>query len=131
MLALARLSEATALHECGFYDGAYYLSGYAVEFALKAAICKNLNTDIFVKYAVSGNILKAFQIHDLSDLAVLAGLKQELIVLIDGSTEFNITWSLVSNWNEQRRYQFGCSEQTAKIFINSVNIVMSWIKQHW
>lgn len=131
ILALARQKETTALYENGFYDGAYYLSGYAVEFALKAAICKNLNMDIFVKNAVSGNVLKAFQIHDLPDLAVLAGLKQELAVLIDASSDFNRTWSLVSNWNEQRRYQSGCNEETAKIFIDSVNIVMSWIKQHW
>ncbi|USJ36584.1 HEPN domain-containing protein [Dyadobacter fanqingshengii] len=131
ILALARLKEAIALYETGFYDGAYYLSGYAVEFALKAAICKNLNMDIFVKHAVSGNVLKAFQIHDLSDLAVLAGLKKDLIELSNKSTSFNPAWSIVSGWSEQRRYQFGCKKHTVKIFIHSVNTVISWIKQHW
>jgi HEPN domain-containing protein len=36
-LALLRLREAEALFEAGLYDGAKYLSGYAVELALNRA----------------------------------------------------------------------------------------------
>lgn len=39
-LSRLRLREARALMSGGHYQGAYYLSGYAVECALKACICK-------------------------------------------------------------------------------------------
>ena len=39
-LALLRVKESRALLQRGFYKGAYYLSGYAVECALKACIAK-------------------------------------------------------------------------------------------
>ena len=39
-LSRVRLKEATSLLNLGFYDGAYYLAGYAVECALKACIAK-------------------------------------------------------------------------------------------
>ncbi|MCF0062309.1 HEPN domain-containing protein [Dyadobacter chenwenxiniae] len=130
-LALIRLKEAQALYNNGYYEGAYYVGGYAVELGLKAAICKNLNVNIFDRKEVSGSCLKAFLTHDLSDLTVLAGLKPELNILIKEINSFNITWSIVSDWNEQRRYQSGCPGQKAKIFLDSVNIVMIWIKQHW
>ncbi len=39
-LAKLRLAEAEKLCDAGYYDGAAYLCGYAVEFALKARICR-------------------------------------------------------------------------------------------
>jgi hypothetical protein len=39
-LSKVRLKEARALLKMGLSDGAYYLAGYAVEFALKACIAK-------------------------------------------------------------------------------------------
>lgn len=42
-MAEKRLEEAQLLYENKYYDAAYYLSGYAIEFALKAVICKRLN----------------------------------------------------------------------------------------
>lgn len=40
-LSRIRLKETKALLELGFWDGAYYLAGYAVECALKACIAKS------------------------------------------------------------------------------------------
>ena len=39
-LASERLKEAQALLGAGFWSGAYYLSGYSIEFALKACIAR-------------------------------------------------------------------------------------------
>ncbi len=39
-LALERFQEANILFRAGKYDGAYYLSGYSIELALKAKICR-------------------------------------------------------------------------------------------
>jgi HEPN domain-containing protein len=131
MLAIERLTEAQLLCDNRFYTGAYYLSGYAIEFGLKAVICKKLAIEIFDKQVVSGNILKAFQIHDLTDLIILAGLNQQLETLISEDIVFSKNWSVVSAWNEQRRYDFGCNSQTAQRFLVSVNKILIWIQQHW
>jgi HEPN domain-containing protein len=131
VLATERLREAQLLCDSRFYTGAYYLSGYAVEFGLKAVICKKLAIEIFDKQVVSGNILKAFQIHDLTDLIILAGLNQELETRISEDVGFSKNWSVVSAWSEQRRYDFGCNAMTAQRFLSSVNKIMIWIQQHW
>jgi hypothetical protein len=39
-LSKERLSEAKILFDNGKFDGAYYLSGYSIELALKAKICE-------------------------------------------------------------------------------------------
>jgi hypothetical protein len=41
VLAQAKLKEAECLFTNGFFDGAYYLGGYAVELLLKAMVCKS------------------------------------------------------------------------------------------
>ena len=46
-LAEIRLEEAATLLNAGKFDGAYYLSGYAVECGLKACIAKQTKAGIF------------------------------------------------------------------------------------
>jgi HEPN domain-containing protein len=41
-LARTRLSEARVLLSAKKYDGAYYLAGYAIEFALKSCVAKQV-----------------------------------------------------------------------------------------
>jgi HEPN domain-containing protein len=41
-IARARLRDAQVLLKAERFDGAFYLSGYAVELALKARICRTL-----------------------------------------------------------------------------------------
>jgi HEPN domain-containing protein len=45
-LAELRITEAKVLLDNGFYAGAYYLAGYAVECALKACIAKLTNRQL-------------------------------------------------------------------------------------
>jgi hypothetical protein len=47
-LAKLRLAEAETLYHAGYYDGATYLCGYAVEFALKATLDTAVNTSPFL-----------------------------------------------------------------------------------
>ncbi|AEI47337.1 HEPN domain-containing protein [Runella slithyformis] len=131
VMADNRLNEAELLYENRFYAGAYYLSGYAVEFGLKAVICKRLNIEMFEKNPSTKNIAKAFQIHDLSDLIILSGLHEELEGLKSTDAGFAKLWSIVSGWTEQRRYEFGCKQQTSRRFLTSVKTFMSWIQLHW
>lgn len=48
-LAMIRLQDAKVLLENECFDGAYYLSGYVIECALKACIAKKQKSLIFLK----------------------------------------------------------------------------------
>lgn len=131
LLAIERLREAECLLASGHFHGAHHLGGYAIELALKAIACRKLNVEIFDKTVVPGHIARAFMIHDLSDLIFLAGLSQDLKILSSSEGEFANNWSLVSDWSEQRRYDLRCDPQTAKNFLESVKIVLSWLQKIW
>jgi len=70
-----RFEEAKELYNKGLFDGAAYLSGYVVEIALKARICKLLNVS---EYPENGRVGHAYKTHVIDDLVLLAGLKEEL-----------------------------------------------------
>ena len=68
-LSKVRLDDAMALFQHGQYSGAYYLSGYAVELAIKACIAKTFQANTipdkdFVRLSYS---------HNLKELIGLAG----------------------------------------------------------
>lgn len=65
----ARLREARILHEAGQYAGSVYLAGFAVECALKFAICWTLGWR-----RLSGT----FKTHDLEALLLHSGLEKTL-----------------------------------------------------
>ncbi|GAB2792978.1 hypothetical protein GCM10027275_42460 [Rhabdobacter roseus] len=130
LMAQERLDEAQLLYVNTFFSGAYYLSGYAIELGLKAVICKRLNIEMFDGQA-PGKVAKTFQIHELPDLIILSGLHQNLEKLKNEDVNFAKTWSIVSGWSEQRRYEYGCKLHTAKKFLDSVVLFMSWIQQYW
>ena len=67
-LAKLRLKEAETLFTAGLYDGAAYLCGYVVEFALKARICKLLGLD---EYPETGKLKTAYAVHDFNQLLIL------------------------------------------------------------
>lgn len=128
---MKRLEEAELLYSNKFFQGAYYLAGYAVELGLKAVACQKLGVEIFEKRKVPGHIAKSFMIHDLPDLIILSGLSRELYFLTQNDPVFAKNWSKVVDWSEQCRYNSGCRPYLAKQFINSVKKVMVWISQHW
>jgi HEPN domain-containing protein len=76
-LSRVRLREAEALYNAGLYDGCVYLAGYAVELALKARICRVLHVR---EYPLSGELGRAFKVHGLDQLKLLAGLSAEIDV---------------------------------------------------
>lgn len=130
-LALERLRDAECLIENGHISGAYYIGGYAIELALKAIVCKKLNIEIFEKDEVPKHIAKSFMIHDLSDLLILAGILKDLENACIQGYEFQVSWSWVSRWSEQRRYDMACEPEKAEFFVTSLKNVMQWLQQHW
>jgi HEPN domain-containing protein len=130
-----RLDEAKILLKSGLYDGAFYLGGYAIEFALKARICKVL--DITHYLDESDYYFDSFRTHNLEELLILSGLKRKFYSSCKKSPELLLNWQITSTWNEELRYASPgkCSEDDAKKFINAIKDpkegVLTWIKTKW
>jgi HEPN domain-containing protein len=124
-LMLLRLREAKLLLDQGDWDGAYYLVGYAVEFALKIRIISQLmKSDSFPDRKLAENFYK----HDLALLRNLAGLDDEM----DSDAAMRGHWEIVKDWHEQTRYQLGKSEQDARELYEAIEKgVLPWIKARW
>jgi HEPN domain-containing protein len=76
-----KLKEAKCLLSNDFADGAFYLAGYAIELLLKAKVCRILCVDDFYMFKALTNKdhYRPFKIHDLEQLAVLAGINAKLL----------------------------------------------------
>jgi HEPN domain-containing protein len=68
-LAGVRLEDAKQLFASGQYSGAYYLSGYAIELAIKASIAKVFKANSIPDKA----FVNAIYSHNLKDLLSLGG----------------------------------------------------------
>lgn len=120
-----RLKEAKFLIDQKSWDGAYYLVGYAVEFALKIKIISDLmKTDSFPEKKLADSFYK----HELTLLRRLAGLEFEM----DNDPIVSPHWDIVKDWSEQDRYQTGKTERDAKDLYDAVEKeVLPWIKARW
>jgi hypothetical protein len=131
-LATLRLQEAEALFDAGLYDGCAYLCGYVVELALKACICRLLDTP---DYPAKGEYKRVFAVHDLDQLLFLAGLRGKLD---PSNTKLFTNWSLAVPWNPTaRRYDpvGSISRQQALEIMDAIREptdgVLIWLKKSW
>ncbi len=101
-LAETRLEEAKALLDAGKWDGAYYLAGYAVEFALKACVIRCwMNTDAFPP---DRKFSERCYTHEIETLVKLARLSDSLKVAINLDSTLGQYWLIVKDWSEEKRY---------------------------
>lgn len=98
-LAKARLEDAEALHEAGRYDGAVYLSGYAVEMALKARICDTLGWDGYPSTSGEFKGFASFKTHNFDILLRLSGYESKI------KKRLMAAWSLAVEWDPEIRYK--------------------------
>ena len=117
-----RLQEAQLLLDHQQWDGAYYLAGYAVEYALKVKIIGIvMQSDAFPERRSENRYYQ----HDLEALRHLAGLEAEM----EADLPAKFAWTLVRDWNEQSRYALGRSEQAARDFLDAIKLrILPWIK---
>ena len=142
-LSHLRILEADTLLAKNYPDGAFYLAGYAVECALKAAICQTLDIDdFFDAYStkahsakVKDDIVQKFKTHDFGTLLVLSGLYFKLETDLLGDAQLDYSWSSIRlhAWPEQYRYQIVSRKSITEAvdFIDSVKCLLQWIKKHW
>jgi HEPN domain-containing protein len=130
-LAKLRLKEAETLFDAGLYDGAVYVSGYVIEFALKARICKLLDIS---EYPSSGKLKSAYAVHDFDQLLLLSGLKEKINL---APVELYANWSITIPWSPEMRYKpkGSVSKDEAEQILNAIrdkpNGVLKWIMKYW
>jgi HEPN domain-containing protein len=120
-----RRKEAKLLLDQKDWDGAYYLVGYAVEFALKIRIISQLmKSNSFPDKKLAENFYK----HELTLLRKLAGLEDDM----DNDAAVSPLWDIVKDWSEQSRYELGKMEQeTTDLYDALEKGVWPWIKARW
>jgi HEPN domain-containing protein len=129
-LAQMRLAEATHLLGAGYYSGAFYLSGYAAELALKACISNAFTTQIIPDRRFVNDIYT----HDLRRLVELAGLEADRITKVQADATFAENWEAVKAWSESSRYAI-CDETAAIELVEALRNrdhgIFEWIRSHW
>ena len=129
-LARTRRREARLLLQHRNYDGAYYLSGYVVECALKACIArKTKRYDFPDKDAVN----KSYT-HNLAQLMGQAGLDLELSEQMDSDELFAVNWAVVKDWSEASRYERHDRREARDLYsalTNRQHRVLQWLRRHW
>lgn len=115
----------------GRYAGAYYLTGYAVECALKACIAKQIKRHDFP----DKKLIMDAHTHDLEKLVRLAGLRQELERAFQRNSALELNWTVTRDWSETKRYDENVSAARAKDLYSACvarrHGVLTWIKQRW
>lgn len=123
LIAQARLEDARALFAAQRPDGASYLCGYAVEVALKARVCRQLNWAEFPRASKEFGPYRSFQTHDLDILLRLSGQEARIKEL------HFLEWNVVARWNPESRYENvgTASLPSAGDMIDSANVLMGVI----
>ena len=128
-LTRLRLRDARTLLANGNNEGAYYLTGLAVECALKSAIARKTQKHEFPPKPA---IVRGIYDHDLNKLLVAAGLETDLELAIAGNAELKQNWGLVKDWTVESRYLVsGLSADALYRATTGRNGVLGWLRRHW
>ena len=129
-LARMRPSDARVLINSGNLEGAYYLTGLAVECALKACIAKNTKRNDFPPNL---NIIRDIYSHDLSKLLTAAKLQTALDAERRRNASLDNRWAVVlKDWNVNSRYAVGgLNARDLYRAVAGRNGVMQWLPQRW
>jgi len=128
-LAELRAKEAATLAKTGSQQGAYYLAGFAVEWALKACIAKHTRRHDFpADKDYAGKVYT----HNLDQLLKLAHLDAQLDIDMKTQSQLAKNWDLVRGWKVDSRYETSkLSGKEMTLAVNSADGVLQWIKLHW
>lgn len=112
-----RMADCQVLLAAGRYDAVMYLSGYALEAALKACICDTLGWEGFPNYGGDrASLFRPLFTHDLNMLLLYSG--RENFVLAQLTAE----WNSVREWKPDLRYQSGASTDRSQAELRMAEI---------
>lgn len=130
-LAGNRLEESRVLLENKFWTGAYYMTGLAVECALKSCLASAVKEYDFP----DKQFVNAMYVHDLESLFKLNGaLWDDLQNDMRTDAKLRVNWSTIKDWDDGRRYDV-VEELEARAFYEASTEtgsgVMEWIRGKW
>jgi len=130
-LAGSSLEEARALLKNGLWTGAYYMTGLAVECALKSCLASAVREHDFP----DKEFVNAMYVHNLEKLFKLNGaLWVSLQADMKADARLNVNWNTVKDWDDSKRYDI-VEELQAKALHEataaSSSGVMEWIRGRW
>jgi HEPN domain-containing protein len=131
ILAGSRLEEARVLLENNLWTGAYYMTGLAVECALKSCLASAVKEYDFP----DKEFVNAMYVHNLEKLFKLNGaLWVALQSDMKADAKLNVNWSTVKDWDDGKRYDI-VEELQAKGLYEATTVaasgVMEWIRGRW
>jgi hypothetical protein len=112
------------------FDGAYHLTGLALECALKACICRKRRAHVFP----DKDFAKKCYTHDLNELLKLAELTGDWQTHGDADPLFTANWGIVKDFDIESRYleiQPAMSAAFYKAATARTHGVMTWLREHW
>ena len=129
-ISRTRLREAKLLLDNDMFDGAYHLTGLALECALKACICRPRKARVFPDKDFA---IKCYT-HNLNDLMGLAELKGHWRTHSDADAQFATNWGIVKDFDIKSRY-LPIQPAIAQAFYSATTArthgVMTWLRQYW
>ena len=130
-ISRTRVREARALLKNGSYAGSFYLMGYAIECAIKAAIAKKTKAHDFPNKKLAHDSYS----HDLEKLIKTAGLWVDLEDEMKANTNLARNWTVVKDWTEESRYTLTTSKLQAQDLYSACTArkhgLLSWLKRFW
>lgn len=123
------MEDAAALLEAGRYGCSYYISGYAVECALKACIASRMREGEFPPRDAA-----KYYVHDLTKLLEIAGLSAAHQAQASSSPAFRENWLVVKDWTEESRYERRHPKAAGGLLAaicDPEHGVMQWLKSIW
>lgn len=130
-IAAARLQDARILLENRRYGACYYLSGYAVECALKACIARQFKS----RTIPDPRIVKAVYQHDLEQLVRIAGLQPDLDAAARTDPDLQLKWLVAADWAPDARYRVSITKREASSLFHAVadphHGVLQWLQRYW
>lgn len=131
LLADSRLKEAGVLLEQACWTGAYYLTGLAVECALKAYLASAVQQHDFP----DKNFVNRAYTHKLKELVQLDGVfREELQKEFSGDDKLESNWNMVLSWNDENRYEIVEELQAKSLYAAATEPgygVMEWLRRRW
>jgi len=129
-LAELHLRHAKALSDAQLYSGAYYMSGYTIECALKACIARRTNQFDFPDKRFASSAWT----HDLAELAKVSGMKSDFDAAKQADDVLRANWQAVDGWSETSRYETHLQHE-AESLLTAVSDpdhgVLACIKRYW
>jgi hypothetical protein len=131
ILAEERIRDADTLLSAGRFSAAYYLSGLAVECALKARIARGTREFEFPDLRRAQGVWH----HNLDALLKAADLNDALNQASLQKNQLTLNWNTVIQWQVDSRYNTGISQAEATQMYISVTEtndgVLPWLRTLW